>query len=211
MINFLAIIQARSGSTRLPNKCLKVMPNGLTLVEHVYAITSRCVPQAIVAVPKGDAPIIDLLASKNIPCFCGAENDVLDRYYQCAKTFGAQFIGRITADCYAMLDAEIFYMTNVALQGRFDFSSNTFKPKTCYEGTDYEIMSFRCLEWLYKNTSNPKYREHVSNYIYENMDAFGKTNMSVWNRRWPLNLSDIKTSIDTEEEFAKAQKQGVWK
>jgi spore coat polysaccharide biosynthesis protein SpsF len=210
MVHFGVIIQARSGSTRFPGKCLKTMPNGKSLVEHVYTVVNKMSPFTIVAVPRNDEPIINALRAANIPHYCGSEEDVLDRFYQCAKAYGMQMIGRVTADCYAILDSELFFMTNLAIQSRTDFASNTFKPKTCYEGTDYEIMSFRCLEWLHKNTNNNKYREHCTNFIYEEKEKFLKTGMTIWDRKWPLKLDNIKTSIDTEEDFIRAKEQGVW-
>ena len=209
MIQFGCIIQARSGSTRLPNKCFRELPNGNNLTEHIYKIVNKVVPFTIVAVPRNDEKIIEMLRSKNIPHYCGSEEDVLDRYYQCAKYYGMKMIGRVTADCYAMLDSELFFMTNMAMNGRVDFSSNTFKPKTCYEGTDYEIMSFRCLEWLHKTSVNNKYREHCTNFIYEKEEIFLKTGMTLWKRSWPLNLSHIKTSIDTILDWENMEKMLV--
>ena len=101
-INVLAIIQARVGSTRLPNKVL--MPLGdKTVIEQVIERVSRSkyIDEIVVAtsIEKNNLLLIKLCSEKNIRVFAGSEEDVLDRFYQVAKLIKPKHIVRITADC----------------------------------------------------------------------------------------------------------------
>jgi spore coat polysaccharide biosynthesis protein SpsF len=205
MINFIAIIQARSGSTRLPNKCLKSL-HGISLVKRVYDNTLEFSPQAVVAIPKGDKALVDYLSKEHIPFYEGDENDVLLRYYDCATAYRAQNIGRITADCWCLDSLVCVSITQIFLQSRADFASNRIKPYTYPEGLDYECISYRCLQWLHKNAKDKKYREHVTNYIYENPKEFKLANMTTLNFKSKVNLSHLKLSIDTDEDWQQAEK-----
>ena len=205
MANFLTIIQARSGSTRLPNKCLKPL-RGVALIKRVYDNAFVSCPNPIVAIPYKDKAMIDYLRSEHIPYFEGEKDDVLRRFYDCAITYRATHIGRITADCWCLDQLVVSMMTRAFVESGVDFATNRLKPYSYPEGWDYECMSMRCLDWLNKNAKDEKYREHVTNYIYENPKEFELSKMSMLNFKSKVNLSHLKLSIDTEEDFANAEK-----
>ncbi len=82
----VCIIQARTGSTRLPNKVLLDLegkPVLLRVVDRV--LESKKINQVIVATTtkKKDQKIVDLIKNYNplVSIFRGSEEDVLDRYY----------------------------------------------------------------------------------------------------------------------------------
>ena len=82
-----AIIQARMGSTRLPNKVmLKILDK--PILWHVINRVSKAktIDNIIVATTLNhhDDIIEDFCRENNILVFRGSEQDVLDRYYQCA-------------------------------------------------------------------------------------------------------------------------------
>ena len=47
---------------------------------------------------KSDKKLVNYLSKKNIKFFCGNENNVLKRYYDCALKFKADVVVRITGD-----------------------------------------------------------------------------------------------------------------
>lgn len=105
----VAIIQARMSSSRLPGKVLLDI-NGRPMLAHVIQRTRRAetLDQVLVATtndPSDDA-LADFCLDNQIPIFRGSLYDVLDRYYQAAKTSQAQVIVRITADC-PLIDPEV--------------------------------------------------------------------------------------------------------
>ena len=86
------VIQARMGSTRLPGKVLKtVRENTPSLLHTIEQLRfSKNIDKIVVAttdLPEDDV-IEKLVKTQKIDCFRGNAENVLDRYYQCAKLFG---------------------------------------------------------------------------------------------------------------------------
>jgi len=205
MNNALIIIQARSASKRLPGKIFMQLGDK-TVIEHVIDNVKKVGCRFIVAIPKGDTALMDYLTQREINHYYGDPENVLDRYYRCANACHADIIGRVTADCWAILPETMYYMLSIAMTNRVDFLSNTFKPFSTFEGNDFEVMSYRCLKWLKENAKEPKYTEHVTNFLYEHKEEFDKTGMVRGVHDWSINLSYMKTSIDTEADLRQAEK-----
>jgi spore coat polysaccharide biosynthesis protein SpsF len=203
-MNPLVIIQARSTSTRLPDKVLLPL-KGKPVIEYCIESVSKSGIPFVVAIPTGDR-LEEYLTKRQLPFFEGFENDVLGRYYLCAFRYHADYICRITSDCVFILPETIMYLCSIAMGGNLDFVSNTFKPFTTFEGNDCEVMSYRCLKWLKKNALEDKYKEHVTNYLYEHKEDFDKTGMTRHAHNWNINLSYMKTSIDTKEDLGNAER-----
>ncbi len=116
----IAIIQVRMGSTRLPGKVLKKL-NGITILESLLNQLnySKLLNDKIIATTSNseDDVIVNFCKSKEIKCFRGSQDDVLDRYYNCAKKFSINTILRITSDC-PLMDPQViddvidFYLKN---------------------------------------------------------------------------------------------------
>ena len=91
----LAILQARMSSTRLPGKVLK-MVNKIPLLKYQCdrLAKSEKINHLIIATSIDELDDeIDEFAQKNkIACFRGSLDDVLERYYLCAKEFKLDFI-----------------------------------------------------------------------------------------------------------------------
>ena len=96
-----AIIQARCGSTRFPNKVFALI-DGKPLLWHVvnrlrYATK---IDDIIVAttVSEKDDKIEDWCIENYVHCFRGSEENVLNRYYCASEAFPSDYVVRITAD-----------------------------------------------------------------------------------------------------------------
>ncbi|MDD3068190.1 MAG: glycosyltransferase family protein [Acholeplasmataceae bacterium] len=193
----LAIIQARMGSTRLPNKVLLDL-NGKSVLERVIERVQKSdyIDEVIVAttIAKHDLAIVKLCAEKNIRVFCGSEDDVLDRYYQCAKLLSPDYVIRITADC-PLIDSEIIDLViSTHLNSGSDYTSNTLHP-TYPDGLDVEIMKFSVLEEAWMKAILASQREHVTQYIIHN-DAYVKS--SVVN---DIDYGNERWTLDTENDY----------
>ena len=95
------IVQARMGSSRLPGKVMKKVGDKFLLDYVLEQLkSSKNIEKIIVATTTltNDDIICQYVSSKNIKFFRCSSDDVLDRYYQCAKKFTVDTIVRITAD-----------------------------------------------------------------------------------------------------------------
>ena len=85
----VGIVQARMSSSRLPGKVMKDL-GGVTVIDLLLerASKSLLVDEFMVAttVNTFDDELVDYLQSRGISVFRGSELDVLDRFYECAKT-----------------------------------------------------------------------------------------------------------------------------
>ena len=96
-----AIIQARMGATRLPNKPTVPIAGHTLLGWTILAVkASRLVDRVVVAttVDPADDEIVAHAADYGVATFRGSADDVLDRFLQCARHFEADVIVRISGD-----------------------------------------------------------------------------------------------------------------
>lgn len=193
-----AIIQARMGSTRLPKKTF-IDLCGKPLLFHVVERLkySRYINSIIVAttnLPQDD--IIENWAKENcINFFRGSVQNVLNRYYEAAKKFDSDLIVRVTADDpfkdYRIIDHAI----ETLIENKLDFVCNN-NPPTYPEGLDVEVLTYNCLKKCYENAKSNSQKEHVTQYIHQNLDKFKIKNI-ISNK----NYSNYRWTIDTSEDY----------
>ncbi|OIO54317.1 hypothetical protein AUJ46_03175 [Candidatus Peregrinibacteria bacterium CG1_02_54_53] len=169
----VAIIQGRMSSRRLPGKILEDIA-GSPLLAHVIRRTKAAdrFDEVIVATSadSSDDRVQDFCKMENVPCFRGSLNDVLDRYYQAAKSSGADRIVRLTADC-PLLDPVVIRMVIDALDEHYDYVSNALH-RTYPKGLDTEAFSLQTLARVWEQARLPSEREHVTPFIYKNPTLF---------------------------------------
>ncbi|MBN1824457.1 MAG: glycosyltransferase family protein [Endomicrobiales bacterium] len=194
-----AIIQARMGASRLPGKVLMDMV-GKTVLERVIERVklSKMVNEVVVAttVNEKDRKIIALCGKIGVPCFPGSEDDVLDRFYQAAKSYGPDHIVRITSDCPLMDSHIIDDVVRLHLAEKSDYTSNTLE-ETYPDGEDVEIFTFNALEKAWREAKLQSEREHVTPYIWKNSSVF---KLSV--KKNEINLSGKRWTLDEERDYA---------
>lgn len=172
------IIQARMGSSRLPNKVMMLLA-GKPVLEHVIRRCqyARLVDRVVVAttVDSQDLVVSNFASDLGADVFRGSVNDVLDRYYQTAKTFQLQHIVRITADC-PMIDPDVIDLVVEQYFGeQADYAANILQP-TYPDGEDVEVFSFDVLGRAWRDAKLLSEREHVTPYIRKS-DVFKKTSV----------------------------------
>ncbi len=174
MRRVVAIIQARMGSARLPGKVLLDIA-GLPMLARVRTRASRAasVHQTLIATttdPSDDA-LQEYCAAHNFALTRGSSYDVLDRYYQAARTSQADVIVRITGDCPVIDPGLLDEVVNILLRENLDFACNRLPPpaaRTYPIGLDTEVCTFSALERAWREARQPQQREHVMPYFYEN-------------------------------------------
>lgn len=97
----VAVVQARMGATRLPNKMMLWL-NGYPVIEWVRRRLSFCtkLDEIVFAVPFTDENrvLADYLASKMQWVYIGPEDDVLTRVANAANRFQADIVVRVCGD-----------------------------------------------------------------------------------------------------------------
>lgn len=188
------------GASRLPGKPLKeVMGRPLLSYQLERLRASKLANKIIVAttIDPSDHAIEQLCQKEGIACFRGNALDVLDRYYQAAKFYGADVIVRITGDC-PLIDPQIvdqvikYYLDSLP---QYDYVSNSLE-RTYPRGLDTEVFSFELLEQAAKQAKNQEEREHVTPYFYQHPERF-----SLGSVKQGIDLSFHRWTVDTPEDL----------
>jgi glutamate-1-semialdehyde 2,1-aminomutase len=163
----VAIVQARMGSTRLPNKVMKPI-SGVPIIELLLARLARAteVDEIIVATSEDarNQPLADHVLSLGYRCYRGSENDVLDRYLQAAKVAGADVVVRITGDC-PLIDPSLVDEAICRFKASgVDYLSN-ISPPSYPDGLDTEVFTFAALERAAREAEKAFDREHVTPFL----------------------------------------------
>ncbi len=195
----VAIIQAHMGSTRLPGKVLADI-EGQTMLARVVERTRRArrVDDVVVAAtvnPK-DSPLLDETKRLGVPAFRGNEEDVLDRYVQCASEHKADPVVRITSDC-PLLDPEVVdRVVDAFLASPCDYASDVLE-RTYPQGLDVEVIARSALERAWREAREPWERVHVTPYINRHPDRFRLVGV-----RAESDLSGFRWTVDTSDDLA---------
>jgi spore coat polysaccharide biosynthesis protein SpsF (cytidylyltransferase family)/RimJ/RimL family protein N-acetyltransferase len=204
-----AIIQARMGSTRLPGKVMLNILGKPVLWRVINRVSkARLINGLIVAttVNTEDDIIAEFCKSNDVLVFRGSENDVLDRYYQCAKEYDIKDIVRITSDCPLHDPNVIDLVVDEYLIGDYDYVTNTIEY-TFPDGLDVEVFSFSALEEAWKNAKLPSEREHVTPYIRKK-EEFKKKNVYSSKKYLPYRLT---LDYPEDYQFIKKIYEGIGK
>jgi len=165
----VAIIQARMGSTRLPEKVLREIGDR-AMLWHVYerAVKASLVDAVVVATTTepGDDAIEAFCREHAIDCHRGSETDVLDRYYQTAIDENADTVVRLTADCPFLSPAVIDRVVRVYRDSDAQYVTNIIQY-TYPDGLDVEVFDAAALGTARENATSSEEREHVTPYIRE--------------------------------------------
>ena len=170
-----AIIQARMASSRLPGKVMQDIagkPMLVHLIERAQRASQIQTVWVATTIDPSDDPIEALCKQLDISCYRGSMHDVLDRYYQAAKTAQTAVIVRLTADC-PLVDPQLVDATIKAFIDGADFAANRLPPpwtRSFPIGLDTEVCSFSALERAWKEAQRPYHREHVLPYLYEGVN-----------------------------------------
>ena len=201
------IVQARTGSTRLPHKMTIPFFENESLLSlllkrlladaqgvHIIVATTTQVE---------DNEIENLCRELNIDCFRGSAEDVLDRFIRCAEEFEINTIIRVCADnpffdLKSTLTLSKHLTENSLDYVGFDMGDGLPSIKT-HVGLWGEAVSLVALKRVGELTKENLYREHVTNYIYSHPDTF---NFELIDAPFQLKgRTDLRFTLDTQADF----------
>ena len=191
----VAVVQARLGSKRFPNKVLSVI-NGLTSLEILMTRLkqAKSVDEIVLAIPlssENDELFAEAMRM-NVACFRGSETDVLDRFYLAAKEHSPDYVVRLTADC-PMVDPRIIdRVVDLCLSRKLRYAST---DETFPDGLDVEISDFQSLEIAWLKSTESHDREHVMPFV-RRLAAEHSSALSS-----PVDYSGIRVTLDEPEDL----------
>lgn len=212
----LAILQARMSSSRLPGK-VAMDANGESMLSYEIKriLQSKKIDKLVVATSiNSEDDVIETIARQNnIECFRGSLENVLDRYYQCAKQYRPSNVVRLTGDCPIIDPKVIDEVISLHLSSNADYTSNGIK-RTFPDGLDTEIMTFKALEYTHLHATLQEEFEHVTRFIYTHPELFNiqhyYNDKNYSHLRWTL---DYKEDYDLLKNIIRSQKDNCfsWK
>lgn len=192
----LAILQARHSSSRLPGKVLKPILGKPMLLHQIERLSnSQMIDKLVVGTSNkiSDDAIEKMCTDNNIEIFRGDLENVLDRFYQCAKLYNPDYVVRLTGDC-PLSDWQII---DNMIQSYLDEGLDYMKTSPKFpDGLDVGIMTTLALKIAWKNAKMPSEMEHVTQYIGKNPNLFKNGEYDC-----DQDLSHHRWTVDEPEDF----------
>jgi len=196
----LAIVQARTSSSRLPGKVLLPLAGEPMILRQLERIArARRLDGIVVATSQDptDDELAVLLADSGYAYIRGSLEDVLVRYVQALDECQPDVVVRLTADCPLISPQVIDLVVERFHASSADYVSNTMSP-TYPDGLDVEVVSASALRTVGREAVDPHEREHVTLGIYRQPERFIIENVVDPNG---LDNSQLRWTVDTAEDF----------
>ena len=211
------IIQARTASTRLPGKVLKPFWQQKTLldilIEKLQMVFRNEDIILATSISQDDKVLIRKAEEHAIKSFAGSEHDVQNRFIECAREYHASKIIRICSD-NPFLDISLLReLIEISEKNRnYDYWSykdiNGIPVIKTHLGLFGEIVTLDALEQAYSRTSDPLYKEHVTNFIYAPGNNFKVFLQPLTHHL--IQRGDFRFTIDDHIDFDNLQELYNW-
>lgn len=171
----VTIIQARTTSSRLPNKVLLEI-YGKSLLERVIdqckKIKNSDEVWVATSTHENDDLVETLCDRKNIPCHRGSLEDVRGRFYRIAKKQNADIIVRVTADNPFTEPEYAEEMIEFLKQNYDKYDYVRMQKQAILDGSHSEVFTMDALEKSISEYDDERNREHVTPAMIEHMKMF---------------------------------------
>lgn len=202
------VIQARSGSTRMPSKILLPFDGERRIIDIILEKIKRSCPGQTIVLATTENPADDCLeaiaAEHGVECFRGSEDDVLARFIGAAERFGLDRIIRVCSDNPFLMTDSFAGMFAANDASPADYTAYAFpdgRPTIkSHLGLFAELATVDALKRAAVATEEKLYREHVTIYLYTHPGEFSV-------RLIPLpdivrERRDLRLTLDTPSDFA---------
>jgi spore coat polysaccharide biosynthesis protein SpsF len=197
------VVQARTGSTRLPGKVMMPVAGAPVLERMLERVTqSRLADDVVVATTTSadDEPIRTCAHRCGVRVVDGHPTDLLDRHVRAADVTGADAVVKVPSDC-PLIDPAIIDKVIAAFRAapNVDYVSN-LHPPSYPDGNDVEVMSREALLTAWHLARRPLEREHTTPFLWDQPERFRLRNV-----RWETGLDYSQThrfTLDYAEDLA---------
>lgn len=194
------ILQARTGSSRLRGKVLRLLV-GTPLLSHCIRRLKQ-VGIVIVATSSltRDDPIEKLACLENAYCFRGSEADVLDRFYQASKRSNLKYTVRATGDNPLVDPGEARRVIDYIMNHKVDYvtGAEVVDGVGLPVGVGVEAFTFEALERSWLEAREKHHREHVNEYILDTPHSFRIVRLKCLHKN---SCPDLRLTVDTQDDL----------
>lgn len=197
-------IQARLGSTRLPQKALRNLEDK-PILRNIFDNLKSAFPNASFYLTTSDSDqdheLIRAVKSWGFPASQAPVDDIITRLYRTLKESQANTLVRIWGDCPFVCSDIVQEMLTIFFKNNLDYISNCDRElRTLPTGVDLEIYSSNLLNNLNTAVKDTKLREFPMEYIREQVPPARKSHFA------PANaLAGLHLTIDYPEDLQAAQ------
>lgn len=197
------------GSTRLPGKSMMDLAGAPLLARILERVKRANNPHAVVMATTElaeDDALATLAQELGVSVFRGSRSDLVDRYYQAAKQFGAEIVLRLPADNATPEPEEIDRIADFHLSTDFVFSTNLAQAlgSGYPDGIGAEAVDFWALEEVWKSRKDAELCEHPHlNFFHYGRQEAANPHYSVGAPRCPLDIArpDLVLDVNTRKQY----------
>lgn len=198
----VVVVQARTGSTRLPGKVLLPVAGAPMLERMLERIRAAKTPFELVVATTtdpSDEPVARLCARLGVLAFRGHPTDLLDRHVMAARAVRADRVVKIPSDC-PLVDPAVIdrVLDHFDTTPGLDYASN-LHPPTWPDGNDVEVMTAAALEEAWREATRPHEREHTTPFLWDQPERF-----RIGNVRWQTGVdlsASHRLTVDYREDY----------
>ena len=206
MPKHIAIIQARTGSTRLPGKVMYPL-YGLPALVHVITRTANANHVNDVVVATSTEPQDDVI-EQYAPTFGadvirGSEKNVLERFERVVEKYDPDVVLRITGDCPLVSPRFIDACVDHIEVGNGEYVSAGLN-RTFPRGLTCEAFTADSFDRIIAESTQPRHREHVTPYYREHPEDFELYNLEskqIFDEEWLQNRTDLRLTLDEPADY----------
>jgi spore coat polysaccharide biosynthesis protein SpsF (cytidylyltransferase family) len=194
-MKIIAAVQARMGSSRLPNKAMAAImgkPMAWRTMQRVMLSDAFDPDNTVLSIPTGSEndALRYMAFHEGAQYVSGSEDDLLSRTLLTAQAFAADAVVRITADCPLNDPQVIDAVVSRFSEGGLDYVSNVWPRRTFPAGIAAEAFSLELLERLDALISRDRFREYFNVYLWR----YGQARIgSIENQ---IDLSHLRWTVD---------------
>jgi len=197
------VLQARLDSTRLPEKALLLLDGKPFVFRVMESLNHIGADLKILACPEDSlASFAPLADEAGFQIHAGPKEDVLERYCQVIRRFSIKRVIRATGDNPFVFPDAAKVINDEAISLNADYAGYFGLPI----GAGVESVSAAALLQAGEQAASPYEREHVCPYLYNHPELF-RLHRPLVHARWQdCAEKTIRLTVDTKEDFDRAQK-----
>ena len=203
----LAVLQARTSSSRLPGKVLLPLAGAPMILRQIERVRRAARIDRLVLATSDDSSddaLARTLSGAGVAVHRGPLNDVLARFTGALAAFGpADHVVRLTGDCPLADPAVIDTTIDKVIDAGADYGSNTPPDapfpngRTFPKGLDVECMTAAALTAAAARAASPEEHEHVTWALHRRPDLYRQAFLSQ-----AADEGEVRWTVDYSDDYA---------